>query len=850
MDIDGPQLKQLQEALLSAFPTCQGLEMMVFYGLGKSLSAIVGYGDLEYMIFKLLEWVQAQGRLEELIRVALKQNSQNPQLVYIAELVGLSHDQTALTLIWNIPHLRNPTFIDREELLKQMSDVLKKNASTAPSQRLAISGLGGVGKTQLAVEYAHRHQQDYQAVLWTLSDTRESLISGYMAIAELLDLSHKDEQNQTKIIEAVKGWLSARKQWLLILDNVDDLSIIREFIPSRFDGHILLTTQRTAMGRMASCIRVDIMPEDVGALLLLRRADLIGPDAPLSDASVTDIDMAKTICKELGGLPLALDQAGAYLEETQCSLADYQSLYYAQSAELLGVRGGLMDDHPESVAMTWSFSFQKVEQELPAAADLLRFCAFVHPDAIPEEMIIWGADHLGPHLQAVVRDPTLLNRAIAVLGSYSLVRRNRKEKTLSIHRLVQAVLKDAMDEQTTKKWLKRVVLVVNKVLPDMEFRNWPLYERYLLHTLACVQLIKQGNLVLQEAADLLTSTGWYLGERGRHGEAELLLHYAMAIHEQAGETETISTAFTANVLTCFYLYQGKYAEAELVGNRALSICERKLGNLHPEVAKNINNLACIYYEQGKYTEAEGLYKSALTIRDKTLGPTHLDTAQSLNNLALLYDRQGKHANAESLYKQALLIKEHVLGETHPSVAVGLSNLASCYRAQDKNSDAEPLYRRALTIDEMMYGPDHPEVATDLNNLASTYCEKGRYSEAEPLLERALMIRKQALGPTHPSTAISLATLAQLYMEQSKYTEAESYLQQALIIFEQQLGTQHPSTATCLTYFAVLYESQKKYSKAKPLYERALSIYEQKLGMEHSKTQLVRKQYMSLLDAMK
>jgi hypothetical protein len=213
-------------------------------------------------------------------------------------------------------------------------------------------------------------------VLWTLADTRESLIAGYTAIAGALNLPEKDEVDQTRIVTVVHYWLKTHKKWLLVLDNADDLAMVRELLPPA-TGHTLLTTRAQALGRLAYGLEVDTMDQKVGALLLLRRAGLLTPEATLEVAMPADIALAEEISAELGGLPLALDQAGAYLEETHCGLSAYQSLYRSRRAEMHKERGGLVSDHPEPVATTWSLSFEKVEQQNPAAAELLRLCAFL-----------------------------------------------------------------------------------------------------------------------------------------------------------------------------------------------------------------------------------------------------------------------------------------------------------------------------------------------------------------------------------------------------------------------------------------------------------------------------------------
>jgi hypothetical protein len=351
----------------------------------------------------------------------------------------------SLPTIWNIPYPQNSLFIGRDNSLNQLALSLHAGQPTALSQPQAISGLGGIGKTQLALEYAYRHRQDYQAVLWVQADTREALTASFLTLAGLLDLPEKDAPESARIVTAVKDWLRTHTGWLLILDNADDLALARDFLPPSVSGHVLLTTRAQATGRFAHRLEVEILSTEVGALFLLRRAGLLAPDGIFEQAQEYERDRARAICEELGGLPLALDQAGAYLEETRCSLAEYQHLFQCRRADLLAERRGLVDDHPRPVATTWSLSFERVEQKNPAAADLLCLCAFLAPDAIPEAIITEGASHLGSHLAPVGADSYLLNPVIEVLRAYSLIRREVRSGTdplLSVHRLVQAVLKD------------------------------------------------------------------------------------------------------------------------------------------------------------------------------------------------------------------------------------------------------------------------------------------------------------------------------------------------------------------------------------------------------------------------
>jgi TIR domain/NB-ARC domain len=348
----------------------------------------------------------------------------------------------------NIPYERNPLFTGREDILKRLRTALKEGKTTALTQPQAISGLGGIGKTQTAVEYAYRYQDDYQAILWIKAESSDSLISDFVSIATLLDLPQKQEQEQHRIVEAVKRWFRDNTGWLLIFDNADDLAMVQGFLPPGGKGHIMLTTRAHATGRMAQRLEVEKMESEEGALFLLHRATILDPEALLESAPKTDRDTAREIVQVMDGLPLALDQAGAYIEETSCGLLGYLQLYQAQGTRLLKERGGLVTDHPDPVATTWTLSFEKVEQANAAAADLLRFCAFLAPDAIPEELFTESAVELGPTLEPIAADPSRFNAAIKELLKYSLVQRDPESKTLSIHRLVQEVLKDQMDEQT------------------------------------------------------------------------------------------------------------------------------------------------------------------------------------------------------------------------------------------------------------------------------------------------------------------------------------------------------------------------------------------------------------------
>ena len=619
----------------------------------------------------------------------------------------------ALGTIWNVPYSRNLRFTDRESILQQLRELFS-NDEALSKQPVALSGLGGMGKTQIALEYAYRYREHYPIVLWAKADSQETLTSELASFATLLKVPGQQEQDQQYALAAVKRWLEVHPNWLLILDNVEDLKKAHAYLPDAPQGHILLTMNSQVMHGVARRLDIDKMEPEYGALLLLRRVGTLSPNALLDRAPEQEREQATEIAEMLGGHPLAIDQAGAYIDENGANLHHYRELYAKRRTHLLTTREEGIADHPESVVTTLSLSFEKVAQTNQVALELLRCLAFLHPDAIPDVLLEQGASQLGEPLQTVITDTLEFEKAIGKLRRYSLVRRNPDGGTLTIHRLVQDVVKDNMHESSQRQWAERVVRAINQAFPTVEFASWETCQQYLPHAQNCLLLIETWHFAFPEAARLLYEAGRYLDERGQYTEAFTMI------------------------------------------KRSLSIREQILGAEHREVAQSSNALAELYYKRGLRTEAEPLWKRALVIYEQIQGPNHPDTSRSLNNLALLYEEQGRYSEAESLFKRALAIDEQVQGPNHPDTAAHLNNLASLYEDQGRYSEAESLFKRALAINEQILGPDHPDTAASLNNLALLYKKQGRYSKAEPLFKRALAINEQIFGSENPSTIIVLS----------------------------------------------------------------------------------------------
>jgi tetratricopeptide (TPR) repeat protein len=748
----------------------------------------------------------ALGKLRPLPVREVKQHLDPPTAVEkTASVTPQPADHSA---IWYVPHERNPVFTGRIDALEALRNDLLKNGWQA------LYGLGGIGKTQIAVEYAYRHRGSYSAVFWAFAESEQSLITSFIQIAHMLNLPVKDLADQAVIIGAVKRWLEQNEGWLLVLDNADPPGVVRQFLPLQRKGHILLTSRAHDFQGLFQALSI-IKPSEVIELpveaareFLLKRT---GREQNADSAGDAD-----AVTEELGYFPLALEQAGAFIYENQTSFENYLKSFRKRRLELLEKRLPVMGGYKGTVATTWAINFAEVERA-PASADLLRLSAFLSPAMIPLELLERGRAEMGgpleSQLEAVADDPVVLDELLKPLTDYSLIRRNIAARSYSIHPLVQEVVRANMAADAQRSWTERAVRMVSAAFPDPEFPKWPACERLLSHALLGARHITTYNVDLASAATLLRNAGYYLHQRGQYAEAEPLYQHALVIREKVCGPEHPDTAESLSKLGWLYNNQGKYARAEPLNQRALTIRERLLGPEHPETATSFNNLARVYQDQGRLREAEPLFQRALGIKERVLGPEHPETAMSMSNLATLYHDQGRLVEAKPLYLQALGIRESVLGREHPDTATSLNNLATLYQEQGRLVEAEPLYLRGKEIRERTLGPEHPDTADSFYSLARLYQDQRRNDEAQSLFDRALTIQERVLGPTHPDTAITMVGLARLYRDQSKFKLAEPLLLRAYSIREKALGIKHPDTVNVLAGLASLYRRWGKVREA-------------------------------------
>lgn len=735
---------------------------------------------------------------------------------------------TAISNYWNIPYQRNPFFAGHEEDLQHLHEVLSTQQNIVRGYAYALCGMGGIGKTQLAVEYAYRHFADYSAIFWLVGETVESMIAGLLTLADVLSLPEKKERDEEKTVAAVLRWLNTHRDWLLIVDNVEDYTKIKSMLPVARQGALLFTTRLQTLGTLAQSIEVQPFPLEEATQFLLRRSGYLKeqelPDFLLSE----DYAAARELASAMDGLPLALDQAGAYIEETRCGMQEFLQLYQTYTVQLLRERDE-RSEHPPSVVSTFALSFERLLQKNSEATELLILCCFLAPDAIPEQMIVQGASLLGDLLQPSVSHPLRWNAMLRDLLSYSLIRRHASSKMLSVHRLVQAVLRDRLDEEMRREWTERVSLLVDHSfagdLLRRDIQQWFWYEKVLPHVLQCISLGEQEQVIGPVFKSLLSKAALYLKERVRYAEAGPLFQKLYTLQEREWGTEHVETAVILTEQASLLLEQGRPQQAQELYQRSFSILERDLVEDDLRLAEPLFGLARIYRDTGKFQEAIDLYERAQRLREQHLGSAHPDVATLLNSLAMLYENLGEYDKAESLFTRAKDIFEQELGPGHPEVSGVLTNLANLYSEQGQHEKAVVISQQVLRMEEEIWGFHHPNIAFLLNNMAGTYYFQGKLEEAEFLAQRALLIREQSFGLVHPDVAYTLHILANIYERQKRYAEAEQVAERSLSICEQSNGLDSHDAALHMNTLAAIYIVQGKDQEAEPLVLRTLHILE-------------------------
>jgi tetratricopeptide (TPR) repeat protein len=715
---------------------------------------------------------------------------------------------------------RIASFTGRTDELDRLDTILMHDKPAAVTQasvgRAAVQGMGGVGKTSLAIEYAHRFRGLYAGVCWCPAETRAGLLSALAGLAVTLDAATAEEANVEKAAKAALRRLAEqRATWLLVYDNVPAPDALEDILPSA-GTRVLITSRFSDWSALADEVALDVLPLEEAVALLRSRTG-------------RGYAGAQTLAEALGRLPLALDHAAAYCKRTQMRFQDY-----AEKASTLIDAAPRGVGYPRSVAATFDLAITEAVAQCPAAETLMAYLAQCAPERIPMTLV-----------EGAIEDEAERLKALAALAEVSLVKHDPFEDgtlAVTVHRLVQAVARARSEmngsaQDAVGRLMTRLVATYPQESRDPQ--SWPLCAKLTPHLLA-----RRGPDDTS-VSTLLRRAGSYFHGRGVYSQPAPLLRDALAMQEKTLGPEHRQTAANLSNLGLLLRDQGDLAGARPLLERALAIHEKVLGPEHPDTARSLGNLAAVLMDQGDLAGARPLLERALAISEKALGPEHPQTAASLSNLGLLLREQGDLAGARPLVERALAISEKALGREHLDTAGSLHNLALLLREQDDLPGARPLLERALAIREKVC-PEHPDTATSLHGLASLLLEQGEYTGARPLCERALAMREKALGPEHPATATVLSDLANLRKAQGDVAGARPLYERALAIREKALGPEHPDMATILYNLGLLLRDQGDLAGARPLYERAMAISEKAFGPEHPNTLHVRYNLSRLL----
>ncbi|MEH2465747.1 tetratricopeptide repeat protein [Nostoc sp.] len=736
------------------------------------------------------------------------------------------------TFYENIPLSGVVEFVGREVELQNLHKLLQENNQVAIA---AIAGMGGLGKTELALQYTKAHREIYNGgICWLLAKVGDVGIQIVQFARTQLDLNPPEDLDLPAQVQyCFRLWREGNV--LLVLDDVREYQQVKPYLPSPSSRFKVLITTRQHLGASIKELSLDVL-QPKAALELLKSFFKEIPQRIEQELAV-----ANQLCEWLGYLPLGLELVGRYLARKQ-DLSFTEMLRRLEKKRL--EQPALIKPEADMTAQrgvlaAFELSWQELEDSdkqlgcllslfaaAPISWKLLEQCL---PESDEEEL-------------EEIRDDTLLKLHLL---------QRKGEGIYQLHQLLREFFQykctGLEQAEELKRSLCKIMVTVAKGISET-----PTLQQITDVSPVITHIAEVANNLIQYINDedltsvFIGSARFYDGQ-GLYDQALPWYEECLEVSKKRLGEEHPDIALSLNNLALLYYSQGKYNEAEPLYLQALELSQRLLGEEHPDVALSFNNLAALYVSQARYSEAEPLLKQALELRQRLLGEEHPDVALSLSNLAVLYNSQGKYSEAEPLLKQSLELRQRILGKEHPNVAFNLNNLAFLYNSQGKYSEAESLYLKALQLRQRLLGEEHPDVAFSLNNLGFFYNSQKRYNEAEPLLIQALKLTQRILGEEHPNVALNLNNLAFLYNSQGKYSEAEPLYLQALELRRRLLGEEHPDVAFSLNNLALLYRSQERYSEAEPLLIQALEIFEPLLGVNHAHTIKVRENLASLRD---
>ncbi|MFI6296503.1 FxSxx-COOH system tetratricopeptide repeat protein [Nonomuraea sp. NPDC050790] len=749
----------------------------------------------------------------------------------------------------NLP-ARNPVFRGREDVLAEVRAVL----TGPPARPVAVYGLSGVGKTQIALEYAHRWAHAYQ-VRWRASAADPVVLDGSLAeLAVRLGVPRRADRKE--IMRALAQRLADVEAWLMILEDADEGDGLADALFDRAgNGHVIVTSRSPAWARWAVPLYVAPFSREESTDFLARRL-----------AHKVEADEAAALAEQLGDLPAALEQAAAYVEQAGMTLGEYGVLFGRRARTLLARRAGA-----DRYAPAWDLAFERITRESAAAGELLHLCAILSAEGTSLSLLRRSPEALPPALGAAVVDEIGLEDAIAHLLHHSLISRDRGR--LRMHRLVQVAARGTLDDESRRAWLAHGIRLIGSATPQDSDNPaaWQDWDEAIPHLVGLVDQMGKADPVPEGMPRLLSMAGRYLATRAVFAAAKEAQEEALALARRADGLEQEDLIAILVEYGRFMELVGDLPRARAIQEEALARAEESLGRDHPrtalalisladvlmcerelpdarrlleraltilrsrsdryqrEISKAVRDLGFVAWAAGDLATAATWISQALTEARRLLGPAHPDVAHALSLLGLVRQDEGDAARAVLLQEQAAAILTAVHGDTHPDVAHAYDKRGYALRLLARLDEAEASHTRALNILESVYGPAHGEVGMPLSNLGLVFHDRGDAPAAARSQERAREVFTGAFGADSPHAHLALRRLGMARCLAGATGEGIRLLTAARTGIERRLGPTHPDVGRTLLELAKAHEILLDHAAADACRTRAREILRASYG---------------------